>query len=287
MQTPKTLSPQFPFTPATVPGPGSRYVMHLVKGVPSPLDEDQLPEGTLCPICLSVPFPYPVGCKNGHGYCRDCITKWTTHNKTCPCCKESLGTSTHPIVLSQNMTNRIMGVVYKCTSGCDFVGTRKDLKIHLQKTCTNVVFACGVPGCGFRGNREAIKTHITRCPHIHFECPNQDCHTCHRLVDMEKHLKICKFQPVTCPIPGCGQMVARHMLQKHLKQNATRHQRLLLSACGSRDMMPGGNVERCVNSLGGAVETTGLPDELASAQGVAQEVPQDVVGTKRSVRGWE
>ena len=50
-------------------------------------------------------------------------------------------------------------------------------------------------------------------------CPNAGCSVKPTCVDLADHLKLCKWQDVTCPSPGCNAVMPRVLVPKHLEDN--------------------------------------------------------------------
>jgi hypothetical protein len=54
-------------------------------------------------------------------------------------------------------------------------------------------------------------------------CPNAGCSVKSTCVDLADHLKLCAWQYIKCPCPGCDAVMPRILVQKHLEDNVRLH----------------------------------------------------------------
>lgn len=54
-------------------------------------------------------------------------------------------------------------------------------------------------------------------------CPNARCVVKSTCVDLADHLKLCEWQDIKCPCPGCDAVMPRVLVQKHIEDNVRTH----------------------------------------------------------------
>ncbi len=93
----------------------------------------------MCPICSEV-MKNPVQCRNGHCFCRTCLTEWVFEHDDCPSCREKV---TSPFILvSPFVKSAIDNLVIACKNAdCLFIGTLKDMAEH-EPNCMHRTVPC-------------------------------------------------------------------------------------------------------------------------------------------------
>ena len=115
-----------------------------------------------------------VVCKNGHCFCKECLTRAmeTNHNK-CPMDRSYLG-------LSTPARNRALdGIISK-----------------LLVKCTTTLGGCS--GCKWSGPIEGLQTHAMECNIVIVKCTNAKCCATMYRYELENHKESCPFKTTTC-----------------------------------------------------------------------------------------
>lgn len=166
-------------------------------GIPTSLFAEEPDDAFVCVICLEV-FNDPVGCKNGHGFCKPCITKSLVQKSECPQCRTALTENT----LSSNLL--IKGLINKLSVRCKTILESSDSK---SKSIDDDL-------CGWVGPFSKLSQHLEKdCGYVPTRCNNSDCDVVVRMKDMPDHASVCSSRPVACQY--CNVDIALNKLDAH------------------------------------------------------------------------
>ncbi len=214
----------------------------------------ELQDELMCSICMKVlNKPQMVNCCEQR-FCKNCLTKWMTYNKTCPHCRS---TDFNHILLKR-LSKRISELEVYCANkahgckstlkvseyqhhlsvdnaqGCFFTKLpcpiqcgadlfRGDLGSHCKVKCPKRRVRCRY--CKSEGEYQMITGgHTDTCPCYPLACP-QACGAKVLRNDLTAHQGVCPLEPVACPFSdiGCKVKVPRRDLDKHIQSSMFQH----------------------------------------------------------------
>ncbi|XP_031566528.1 TNF receptor-associated factor family protein DDB_G0277243-like [Actinia tenebrosa] len=156
-------------------------------------------ENLFCSICHEV-FEDPVSCKDGHTFCKDCITTWLKTNKKCPLDNGSLEEKQLVRLLT------VRGIIDNLDVYCHPQSFQNELPTSEIKAGDSKV------GCEWIGKLQNLLQHRKTCPFLEMQCP----HGCNEKIQrrkMEDHDEICEQKLIDCS--ECGLNLPRKDLEKH------------------------------------------------------------------------
>lgn len=243
-------------------------------------------EHLLCPIC-KLPFHKPYSTICGHTFCKDCLTESfkSVLGQKCPLDRVSLRVSKSdfrvqsnnnnngdsdsdsemeydvypaPIILS-NMTDDLKVKCFNHQRGCEWVGPRWSLRVHVESECVYTRVKCN---CGEYCEKRFLNNDTeeeSSCPHELIDCPK--CEERITNLNLEDHYQHhCMNNFVNCV--GCGLKYLQMDMEVHLKTC-----QLLFMSCagekfgctwkGQRDLFEKVHVHECVFlKISGYLEAT-------------------------------
>ena len=172
----------------------------------------------LCHICTLVARdPQQVTCCYNI-YCKSCLDtlKEKGQGFVCPTCRSSLEGN----YFKDGRAERgIKSLKIHCTntdSGCQWMGTIKDIDTHLNNTCTYHELVPCTNGCGEKIRRSTLKTHLTdNCPKRIAQCQYCKRKGRYQLITSSIHLDECPDLPIQCSNEGCNEKIPRRSLASH------------------------------------------------------------------------
>ncbi|XP_003391204.1 PREDICTED: TNF receptor-associated factor 4-like [Amphimedon queenslandica] len=169
-----------------------------------------------CYICrLVARDPQQVSCCSNI-YCKSCLDtlKEKGQRFTCPTCRSSLEGK---YFKDGRVERGIKSLKVYCTntdSGCQWMGTIKDIDTHLI-ICPYQVIHC-TNKCGEKFRRDAWWAHITiNCPKRQAQCTYCLQKGPHQLITSRSHLNKCPDLPIQCSNEGCNEKIPRRLLASH------------------------------------------------------------------------
>ena len=210
-----------------------------------------------CPLCLHVTREPSLTSCCGQHFCQICIQKILTDNKPCPLCKENSFTT----LLDKKQKRKVLDLKVYCekkAKGCDWMGGLGELEQHLGEKCLFVPMDCqyncgevymrkilavhksffcpkrphSCEYCQLEGAYQDIEDdHLPVCPKCPVNCPNECGVAPPERGQLEGHLRECPLAMVECELKelGCEEVVQRNDADKHMKQAAQTHLRLMAS----------------------------------------------------------
>ncbi len=214
----------------------------------------ELQDELMCSICMKVlNEPQMMNCCE-QKFCKKCITKWLTKNKTCPHCRST----DFNYMLSKRQEDRISKLLVYCGNkahgckstlevseyqhhlsvdnlqGCFFTKLpcpiqcgadlfRGDLDNHCRAKCPKRRVQCQY--CKSEGEYQMITGgHTDTCPRYPLTCP-QACGAEVLHKDVTAHPGVFPLEPVACPFSdiGCKVKVPRRDLDKHIQSSMFQH----------------------------------------------------------------
>ena len=205
-----TNSHMINFTMATADGARyGGYNYNFVNGDP--------PDEYVCHICALVAWdPQQVTCCSNI-YCKSCLDTLKKKGQwfICPTCHSSLEGK---YFKDGRVERGIKSLKVHCTntdSGCQWIGTIKDIDTHLINSCTYQLVPC-TNGCGEKIRRSTLKTHLTdNCTKRFVNCQYCKQRDTHQFLTSRSHLDECPDLPIQCSNEGCNEKVPRHSLASH------------------------------------------------------------------------
>ena len=178
--------------------------------------DGDLPDEYLCHICTLVARdPQQVTCCYNI-YCKSCLDtlKEKGQGFVCPTCRSSLEGK----YFKDGRAERgIKSLKVHCTntdSGCQWMGTIKDIDTHLN-SCTYQLVPC-TNGCGKKIRRSTLKIHLTKiCPKRIAQCQYCKRKGRYQLITSSSHLDECPDLPIQCSNEGCNEKIPRRSLASH------------------------------------------------------------------------
>lgn len=179
------------------------------QGIPTGLFLHKPSDSFTCSICLEI-LNDPVQCKEGHVYCRCCITEALSRSRRCPECRGDLTLET----LGNNLLIKglINDLQVKCKTNmdqrenvCDWTGKLENLETHLKYTCREAIVSCEYENCEHKVVRKNLNSHLLTCQHRSIPC--EHCNESTLWCSMVNHIENCPMRPVDCQ-NGCGYVIA-------------------------------------------------------------------------------
>lgn len=175
------------------------------------VNKDAIPDELLCSICHDVALVEPKQCKNGHVFCKACITKWLEARSVCPIDRSALrADDLSDCLVVKAMISRLLVKCVNCgaiavdgnapdkrrvVNGCEWVGEYDKLETHC-KECGFSAVTCA-HGCGERLVRRDKAQHEAKCQFATLNCPQ--CAQDVKLRDMPQHVRVlCAKRIVGC-----------------------------------------------------------------------------------------
>ncbi len=215
---------------------------------------EKLQDELMCSICRKVlNEPQMVNCCEQR-FCKNCLTKWMTNNKTCPhcrstdfnhillkglskriselkvyCankahgCKSTLKVSEYQHHLSMNNAQGCFFTKLPCPIQCGADLFRGDLHNHCKAKCPKRRVQCQY--CKSEGEYQMITGgHKDTCPCYPLACP-QTCGAEVLRKDLTAHQGVCPLELVPCPFSDicCKVKVPRQDLDKHIQSSMLQH----------------------------------------------------------------
>ena len=175
------------------------------------------PNEYLCYICrLVARDPQQVSCCYNI-YCKSCLDtlKEKGQRFICPTCRSSLEGK---YFKDGRVERGIKSLKVYCTntdSGCQWMGTIKDIDTHLNIICPYQLVPC-TNECGEKIRRDAWWAHITiNCPKRIAQCVYCLKKGPHLLITSRSHLNKCPDLPIRCSNEGCNEKIPRRSLASH------------------------------------------------------------------------
>ncbi len=170
----------------------------------------------MCSMCMKVlNKPQMVNCCEQR-FCKGCLTKWKTNNKTCPHCRSTKFTYMH----SMRQEDRISKLLVYCANkahGCKSTLKVSEYQHHLSvdnaQGCLFTKLPCPIQ-CGADIFRGYLNSHCkAKCPKRRVQC--QYCKSeGEYLMIIGVHTDTCPSYPLACP-QACGAEVLRKDLTAH------------------------------------------------------------------------
>ncbi|XP_003390492.1 PREDICTED: TNF receptor-associated factor 5-like [Amphimedon queenslandica] len=184
------------------------YEFKFVTG--EPRDEYQ------CHICTLVARdPRQVTCCSNI-YCKSCLDtlKEKGQGFICPTCRSSLEGKYFKDGRAEREIKSLKVYCTNTDSGCQWMGTIKDIDTHLNNSCTYQLVPC--TNCGAKMRRSKLMTHlINNCPKRMINCQYCKERGTHQLITSSSHTKECTDLPIQCSNEGCNEKVPRCSLASH------------------------------------------------------------------------
>lgn len=192
------------------------YYCNLVKPVPKKMRiHCMLCRGILC-------NPSQTTCC-GEGFCQGCLEQLIEMHSTCPGCW-AVGYDGFNNEALQKELKKIEVYCEHQDEGCQWIGTVKTLKTHLNphnlddsKSCGWIQMQCHL--CSKHVPRNIIQRHLAEsCTQRRYQC--QYCVDFKSTFDdvMKNHRPVCKFSPIICP-NTCGESVMKVDLESHVNND--------------------------------------------------------------------
>ncbi|XP_031573198.1 TNF receptor-associated factor family protein DDB_G0272340-like isoform X3 [Actinia tenebrosa] len=151
----------------------------------------------ICAICHEV-FNDPYGCKDGHSFCKDCITTWLETQERCPLDNKRVqGKDLVRNLVADNM-------IHKLEVWCD----PPEINEGAGRTVESPVRKCQ-----WRGELQSLAKHKEDCLFQHVQCPNENCKETIQRKDMDDHDTKCEHKVMKCN--KCRKQLLRHQLEDH------------------------------------------------------------------------
>ena len=147
--------------------------------------ETQVDESLHCAICEEVLRDPVQCCRNGHHFCRNCITENRRYSPKCPTCKDRVETLARP---QRFLVNTLSSLKISCENS--------------ERGCPKIV------------ELGSLDTHVATCGFSPMPCSNDQCEEIISRRDKEIHEnKVCGFRRVKCDY--CAQMVLYKNFMQH------------------------------------------------------------------------
>ncbi|XP_031566541.1 TNF receptor-associated factor 5-like [Actinia tenebrosa] len=144
----------------------------------------------------------PMQCKDGHNFCKDCITRCLGHKQICP-----LGTNALELdslsrnLFAENMVNNLKVYCHLPESDGQSAANTDTEAYELK--------------CDWTGELQSLAQHRETCPFQQVQCPNVNCNANIQRRELEDHDKICEYKVVECE--KCTQALVRLEVRFHNK----------------------------------------------------------------------
>ncbi|CAF0914547.1 unnamed protein product [Adineta ricciae] len=130
------------------------------------INEDSIDSNLICSICQK-PFKEPVCTSCDHTYCKQCITRWLTSNKTksCPTCMKQPLSTKELVQASRPLRNMIDQLRVRCVLCEQADLQRGNFLDHIDKICPKTTTGCQAADikCPWKGTREELPAHLPTC----------------------------------------------------------------------------------------------------------------------------
>ena len=195
-------------------------------------------EDCVCGVCLGVMQKPASGCREGHSFCRACLTKALRKQRRCPTCRQHISW-TSDLVPNRTAENIIATMKLRC-EGSEAARpsaakrarlapaaslTAEALKNDLQQR--GLATSGNKPeqaarleedrkkdaGCRWRGRVGELSAHRDECAWGEVKCPHKGCMESPLRMDLPEHEAICGHRQVACSY--CFRCMARHSLVAH------------------------------------------------------------------------
>ena len=146
----------------------------------------QVDQGLRCAICKEVLKDPVQCCRNGHHFCRNCITENRRHSQNCPTCRDFVETLARP---QPFLANTLSSLKISCDNS--------------ERGCPKIV------------ELGSLDTHVASCGFNPMPCSNDQCEEIISRRDKEIHEnRVCDFRRVKCDY--CAQMVLYKNFMQHI-----------------------------------------------------------------------
>ena len=208
---------------SSVPHTGSSQVPLLLSIQPRLWVDPDLLEvkfnDCICALCFGVMFEPMSGCKQGHAFCKFCITNELVHRKRCPVCRDNIDSNAALI------PNRpLAGMISQLRVECEHRQTPEDVgDTAIDEVVDDVVGA--KRNTVSRSSGVAQKRVKTSVSEEHSGQKNVDqlkieggfCNWIGTMGQLASHISVCDWAVVNCPTAGCKEKMARHLIGEHRK----------------------------------------------------------------------
>uniref|UniRef100_A0A1X7T9P5 RING-type domain-containing protein n=1 Tax=Amphimedon queenslandica TaxID=400682 RepID=A0A1X7T9P5_AMPQE len=175
------------------------------------------PDEYQCHICTLVARdPQQVSCCSNI-YCESCLDtlKEKGQGFICPTCRSSLEGKYFKDGRAERGIKSLKVYCTNTDSGCQWMGTIKDIDTHLNNSCTYQLVPC-TNGCGEKIRRSTLKKHLTdNCPERIVNCQYCNRKGRYRLITSSCHFDDCPDLLIHCSNEGCNEKIPQHSLESH------------------------------------------------------------------------
>jgi len=182
------------------------------------------PDGNLvCDICHAVQQEPTTICKNGHTFCKTCISEWLTSRSNCPDCRGAFCA----MILIQPVKNMVMSLRVRCPEKMEHDDPSKRPRVEGAEDVSDVPSEC----CGWEGTlSDFLEKHCDKeCRFRKVKCPH-GCRKSLRAFEVEAHKETeCRKRKVTCT--SCQQEIKHYELEYH-QQNKCPETMTSCKDCG-------------------------------------------------------
>ncbi|XP_031556511.1 TNF receptor-associated factor 5-like [Actinia tenebrosa] len=164
----------------------------------------------ICAICHGV-FNDPYGCKDGHSFCKHCITKELLLKKErCPL--DGKRVQAKDLVRNLIVYNLIQNLEVWCDppagGAVEKMSKQVRASLGVRKLSESLV-----QKCEWKGELQSLAKHREDCLFQHVQCPNENCKETIQRKDMYDHDTKCKHKVMKCN--KCRKQLFRHQLEDH------------------------------------------------------------------------
>ena len=107
-------------------------------------------------------------------------------------------------------------VLVPCPYECGSSKIKKDLNMHVEDECSMREYKC--PHCDESGPyKSQTTTHLTTCPKVKIQCPNNECSDSILRCELATHLSVCEYERTPCKFAkfGCEFQLTKKDLIAH------------------------------------------------------------------------